>query len=105
VNVGSGPLTPAQEAKLNEISVVKQKTDLLNFTGTDVKATLDGEEVVTHPISEIQAGLAKTIELNTVETNILSEISTKATKSNQQIINNGVKKSSKLQPHSEDVIV
>ena len=40
----SSGLTPEQET---ELTGIKAKTDLLNFTGTDVKATLDGEAVVT----------------------------------------------------------
>ena len=45
---GVAGLTPEQAA---ELTAVKTKTDLLNFTGTDVKATLDGEAVVTDTAS------------------------------------------------------
>ena len=34
-----------------DVALIKAKTDLLNFTGTDIKATLDGEEVVTDTAS------------------------------------------------------
>jgi lipopolysaccharide export system protein LptA len=48
------------------ISAIKAKTDLLNFTGTDVKATLDGEEVVTDTASRN----ASKADLGTVETEL-----------------------------------
>ena len=38
-------------ADIEDISLIKAKTDLLNFTGTDVKATLDGETVTTDAAS------------------------------------------------------
>ena len=38
-------------ADIDNVAAIKAKTDLLNFTGTDVKATLDGEEVVTDTAS------------------------------------------------------
>jgi hypothetical protein len=34
-----------------DVASIKAKTDLLNFTGTDIKATLDGEDVVTDTAS------------------------------------------------------
>ncbi len=34
-----------------DVALIKAKTDLLNFTGTDVKATLDGETVTTDAAS------------------------------------------------------
>ena len=49
---GTAGLTPAQAA---ELTAVKAKTDLLNFTGDDVKATLDGEVVVTDETSRIES--------------------------------------------------
>jgi len=45
---GSSGLTPGQAT---ELTAVKAKTDLLNFTGADIKATLDGEAVVTDTAS------------------------------------------------------
>jgi len=39
--------TLSEGTKDADIDAIKEKTDLLAFTGTDVKATLDGEEVVT----------------------------------------------------------
>ncbi|HUX00910.1 MAG TPA: hypothetical protein VMY35_08010, partial [Phycisphaerae bacterium] len=36
-----------------DAAAIKAKTDGLNFTGTDVKATLDGEEVVTDAASRL----------------------------------------------------
>lgn len=36
-----------------EIDAIKAKTDSMNFTGTDIKATLDGEEVITDSVSRI----------------------------------------------------
>ena len=45
---GSSGLTPEQAT---ELTAVKAKTDLLNFTGADIKATLDGEAVVTDTAS------------------------------------------------------
>ena len=47
MDVAVPSLTPAETANLAEITSVKTKTDQLQFTGTDLKATLDGEEVVT----------------------------------------------------------
>ena len=47
IDVAVPSLTPAETANLAEITSVKTKTDQLQFTGTDLKATLDGEEVVT----------------------------------------------------------
>ena len=35
----------------DDVASIKAKTDLLSFTGTDVKATLDGEDVVTDTAS------------------------------------------------------
>ena len=55
-----------------------------------IKATLDGENVVTD-IASREASK--------------SDVSSLATKANQEIINIGVKKSSKLQPHSNNVII
>ena len=48
------------------ISAIKAKTDLLSFTGTDVKATLDGEAVVTDTASRD----ASKADLSTVETEL-----------------------------------
>ena len=36
---------------IDDVALIKAKTDLLNFTGTDVKATLDGETVTTDAAS------------------------------------------------------
>ena len=47
VDIAVPALTQAESANLAEITSVKTKTDQLEFTGTDLKATLDGEEVVT----------------------------------------------------------
>ena len=69
---GGGGLTDDQEGKIDGI---KAKTDSLNFTGDDVKATLDGEQVTTNaasrnaskatiPTSDITAIKAKTDSLN-----------------------------------------
>ena len=44
----SSGLTPEQAT---ELTGIKTKTDLLNFTGADIKATLDGEAVVTDTAS------------------------------------------------------
>lgn len=79
VETGVSGLTPSESVKLNEISVVKQKTDLLNFTGTDVKATLNGEEVTTDTASrEASKGLtpAEKIQLDNVTamTRIIPEL-------------------------------
>jgi len=97
-----------------DVALIKAKTDLLNFTGTDIKATLDGEEVVTDTASR-DASKADVSGLSTfdpstqdVNTNNLSREASKAdttdlaTKDNQEIINNGVKKSSLIIPHNED---
>jgi hypothetical protein len=51
VNIPSPALTSAQSANLAEISSVKTKTDQLEFSGTDLKATLDGETVTTDTVS------------------------------------------------------
>jgi hypothetical protein len=55
------------------VDAIKAKTDGLNFTGTDVKATLDGEEVVTDAASRTASkadvsGLATAANLATVDT-------------------------------------
>ena len=47
-NGSGGGLTVAQAA---ELTGIKAKTDVLSFTGSDVKATLDGEAVVTDTAS------------------------------------------------------
>ena len=44
---GVSGLTAQESLNLAQISSVKSKTDLLDFIGSDLKATLDGEEVVT----------------------------------------------------------
>ena len=64
------------------VDAIKLKTDGLNFTGTDVKATLDSEKVAvssldndvitaaaikTDAITEIQSGLATSLEVSTVD--------------------------------------
>ena len=67
---GVAGLTPEQAA---ELTAVKTKTDLLNFTGTDVKATLDGEAVVTDTASRnaSKADLdSVTAELGTIDTSL-----------------------------------
>ena len=51
VATGTSGLTPSESAQLAEITSVKGKTDLLNFTGDDIKATLDGEVVTTDTVS------------------------------------------------------
>ena len=61
---GTSGLTTAESAKLDEIANVKAKTDLLNFTGTDVKATLDGEEVVTDTASRDASKATTTVSSN-----------------------------------------
>jgi hypothetical protein len=83
---GTSGLTTSESAKLNEITNVKAKTDLLNFTGTDVKATLDNEEVVTDSASR-EASKADVANL----------------RSNQNIINEGVEKASLFIPHKTNV--
>jgi hypothetical protein len=79
-------LTSAESAKLDDIANVKAKTDLLTFTGTDVKATLDGEEVATDAASR-EASKASL-------TGIESDLET---------INQGVQKSSILVPHTDNL--
>ena len=56
-----------------DVSAIKAKTDLLNFTGTDVKATLDSEAVVTDTASRdaSKADLTPvTAELGNVDTSL-----------------------------------
>ena len=83
---GVSGLTAAESLQLAEISAVKTKTDQLNFTGTDVKATLDGEEVITDTASRE----ASKADVSGVESDLV-------------IINNGVKKASLLIPHTDDL--
>ena len=46
-------------SSIADVALVKAKTDLLNFTGTDIKATLDGEDVTTDAASrEASKGLS-----------------------------------------------
>ena len=55
VNVSSRLATSGYTApppdNTSDITAIKAKTDSLNFTGDDVKATLDGEEVTTDDAS------------------------------------------------------
>jgi hypothetical protein len=58
---------------LSDVALIKAKTDLLNFTGTDVKATLDSEAVVTDTASRdaSKADLTPvTAELGNVDTSL-----------------------------------
>jgi len=57
----SSGLTPEQAT---ELSGIKTKTDLLNFTGTDVKATLDSEEVITDAASRDASKATITVASN-----------------------------------------
>jgi hypothetical protein len=50
----------ALEAAGTHLTLIKTKTDGLNFTGTDVKATLDGEEVTPTAASKTGYALAAT---------------------------------------------
>jgi hypothetical protein len=47
-----------------DVASIKAKTDLLNFTGTDVKATLDGEQVVTDTASREASKATTTVASN-----------------------------------------
>ena len=47
-----------------DVALIKAKTDLLNFTGTDIKATLDGEEVVTDAASRNASKATTTVSSN-----------------------------------------
>ena len=48
----------------DDVASIKAKTDLLNFTGTDVKATLDGEDVVTDTASRNASKATTTVSSN-----------------------------------------
>ena len=48
----------------DDVASIKAKTDLLSFTGTDVKSTLDGEEVVTDTASRDASKATTTIASN-----------------------------------------
>ena len=84
VDVNVPALTASETANLAEITSVKTKTDQLQFTGTDLKATLDGEEVVTNLASR-NASKADVSSLSTfdvvtdeVKTDSASRIASKA---------------------------
>jgi len=51
-------------ADIADIASIKAKTDLLNFTGSDIKATLDGEQVVTDTASRDASKATTTIASN-----------------------------------------
>ena len=64
VNVSVPALSAAETAQLAQITSVKGKTDLLNFTGTDLKATLDGEVVTTDTASRDASKATTTVSSN-----------------------------------------
>ena len=70
-NGSGGGLTVAQAA---ELTGIKAKTDVLTFTGSDVKATLDGEAVVTDTASR-NASKADVSGLSTFD-NATDEVTT-----------------------------
>ena len=74
--------------KRSDIETISAKTNQLNFTGTDVKATLDGEEVTTDSDSRTASQ---------------ADISTLETSTQLGVVNVGVQKASKLIPHSTDL--
>ena len=57
-------LTKADGA--GDLAAIKTKTDGLNFTGTDVKATLDGEEVT--PTTASKTGYSLTVDYDAAKT-------------------------------------
>ena len=100
-------------ALITATTAIQAKTDQLNFTGTDVKATLDGEEVVADTASR-DASKADVSGLSTfdsstdeVTTDTASREASKADvtnlRSNQNIINEGVEKASLFIPHKTNV--
>ena len=60
---GSGGLTDDQAAQL---AAIKTQTDKFSFTGTDVKATLDGEEVT--PTTASKTGYSLTVDYDAAKT-------------------------------------
>lgn len=63
-----------------EVAAIKAKTDLLTFTGTDVKATLDGETVVPADGSITAAKIATdAIDADALSTDAVAEIAAKIT--------------------------
>lgn len=65
----------AIEAAGSHLTLIKTKTDSLSFTGTDVKATLDGEEVTPTSASKTGYSLAATTGLGNQTSNIMGNLS------------------------------
>ena len=86
-------------ADIDNVAAIKAKTDQLNFSGTDVKATLDGEEVVTDTASR-NASKADVSGLSTFDA---STDQVALVRADLETINDGVQKSSKLIPHTDSL--
>jgi hypothetical protein len=69
--------TVSSRATSTNMVAVKAKTDLLTFTGTDVRATLDGEEVVTDAASRTASqatGFATPANVTASQAAIVAEV-------------------------------